>query len=57
MTDKTVFYIFFKLSSGKYVMTHTSIKENRNQHKVKGNQVIPKKFTNSNIIGLLTIFT
>ena len=56
MTDKTVFYIFFKLSSGKYVMTHTSIKENRAQHKVKGSQVIPKKITNSNIIGLM-IFT
>ena len=37
-------------------MTHTSIKENRDQHKVKGNQVIPKKFTNSNII-ILMIFT
>ena len=37
-------------------MTHTSIKENRAQHKVKGNQVIPKKITNSNIIGLM-IFT
>lgn len=34
-------------------MTHTSIKENRDQHKVKGNQVIPKKMTNSNIIGLM----
>ena len=57
MTDKTVFYIYiFKLSSGKYVMTHTSIKENRDQHKVKGNQVIPKRLTNSNII-VLMIFT
>ena len=34
-------------------MTHTSIKENRDQHKVKGNQVILKKLTNSNIIGLM----
>ena len=53
---KLYFIYFFKLSSGKYVMTHTSIKENRDQHKVKGNQVIPKKMTNSNIIGLM-IFT
>ena len=37
-------------------MTHTSIKENRAQHKVKGNQVISKKLTNGNIIGLI-IFT
>lgn len=38
LTDSGKTLLFSRLSSGKYVMTHTSIKENRGQHKVKGNQ-------------------
>ncbi|KAL9971443.1 hypothetical protein ACROYT_G023965 [Oculina patagonica] len=36
LTDSGKTLLFSRLSSGKYVMTHTSIKENKDQYKLKG---------------------
>ena len=35
---------YFQLASGNYVMTHTSMKENRDQYKVIGSKVTSKSY-------------
>ncbi|XP_068753421.1 signal recognition particle receptor subunit beta-like [Montipora capricornis] len=38
LTDSGKTLLFSRLSSGKYVMTHTSIKENKDQYRLKGSK-------------------
>jgi len=39
LTDSGKTLLFSRLSSGKYVMTHTSIQENKDQYKLRGSKV------------------